>query len=879
MAQKGTDIMSVSASPAVIKVLDKLDRVKKRGNGWRALCPVHGDRNPSLDIDEGNNGCVLLCCRSHGCKPADIVDALELTMGDLFVKDERQSRDYGARDTQGPTPTQSEGNGRRPERDHDMTTLSPPPAMRKGQFLSDDEAYSESPSALIPDIEAVVEDGAAYVCSKCHNVEAGCYENETALFCTQIAEGAAYTLGKDRKVYVHPQAEAIATDDPPTEAGPALPAGAEEKLALDTAIRTGDAGEAAKAVLDYSDKAEKPALDAEGEQDYRAVPPHLLALVERARANGEFPPSVLEDVTLPNGDRRRRFAYYADDTMTVNERGGLDYTHGDFLGVKVRIDYAKPRPDGRKKQTWWEWVPGKGKIDQHRLLYLADGWEDAEGQAIIVEGEKTADELAARFKKMDWPIRVIAIPSASSRPTDEALRKALFMCDEVGLWPDNDTAGEDLMEYIAGVLAAIDKRQVDWIEWPDAPPKGDAADYVKTHSAEELTALLERAETVGGRPETWGAPDRRKLRAPLKKDERAKPSFAEQLREKLRAKQAARLGMIVALKDYVVPQMVSVIVDWLPADSLALLHGASNTYKSLTAVGMLCSIDTGKAWYGNAVWRGEGLYLLAEGQRGLNRRIRGWEIVNKLGTERLYVLPRGIALDDPNVRATVVDGIKAMSVMPKLIVVDALARYFDGEENDPTAMGRFVKALDELRILTGACVLVVHHDTKDGRTERGSTALRAAMDVVIGVTRRGKTITLKNSKMKDGAEGETIRLTLRPVDLGERDGLGREITSAVLDLATTRAQPDDATDDDDDDDDDGPELDGVARDVLTFLPEDGAISADWQRACEDAQVCKRAAFYKALAELVDAGLVTDTGGKQGEKYRLTPAGRALLDMS
>lgn len=69
---------------AVLAELRDRGEVKPRGKGWRALCPVHGDTHPSLDIDEGEEHRVLLCCRSRGCSAAQIVGALGLELRDLF---------------------------------------------------------------------------------------------------------------------------------------------------------------------------------------------------------------------------------------------------------------------------------------------------------------------------------------------------------------------------------------------------------------------------------------------------------------------------------------------------------------------------------------------------------------------------------------------------------------------------------------------------------------------------------------------------------------------------------------------------------------------------------------------------------------------------
>jgi hypothetical protein len=49
---------------------------------WKARCPAHNDRSPSLSIREGENGHVTLYCRA-GCSLDAIVAALHLVTDDL----------------------------------------------------------------------------------------------------------------------------------------------------------------------------------------------------------------------------------------------------------------------------------------------------------------------------------------------------------------------------------------------------------------------------------------------------------------------------------------------------------------------------------------------------------------------------------------------------------------------------------------------------------------------------------------------------------------------------------------------------------------------------------------------------------------------------
>ena len=76
-----------SPSEAVQRVLDALRKngfePRPRGQGWRSRCPAHPDHNPSLDIDQGDDGKALLICRA-GCGCDSVLGALGLHKRDLF---------------------------------------------------------------------------------------------------------------------------------------------------------------------------------------------------------------------------------------------------------------------------------------------------------------------------------------------------------------------------------------------------------------------------------------------------------------------------------------------------------------------------------------------------------------------------------------------------------------------------------------------------------------------------------------------------------------------------------------------------------------------------------------------------------------------------
>ena len=74
------------SSPALEQVLSQLKGVRTSMHGWRACCPAHADRKPSLSIGLGEHGQVLLKCFA-GCSLERIVEAVGLTMIDLFPEE------------------------------------------------------------------------------------------------------------------------------------------------------------------------------------------------------------------------------------------------------------------------------------------------------------------------------------------------------------------------------------------------------------------------------------------------------------------------------------------------------------------------------------------------------------------------------------------------------------------------------------------------------------------------------------------------------------------------------------------------------------------------------------------------------------------------
>ncbi|MGH8433303.1 MAG: virulence-associated protein E [Pseudomonas sp.] len=74
------------------QLFPRLDKVKPTGPGkWKACCPAHDDKEPSLSIREADDGKVLLHCWA-GCTATDITAAIGLELRDLFPGEKQQRR-------------------------------------------------------------------------------------------------------------------------------------------------------------------------------------------------------------------------------------------------------------------------------------------------------------------------------------------------------------------------------------------------------------------------------------------------------------------------------------------------------------------------------------------------------------------------------------------------------------------------------------------------------------------------------------------------------------------------------------------------------------------------------------------------------------------
>lgn len=276
-------------------------------------------------------------------------------------------------------------------------------------------------------------------------------------------------------------------------------------------------------------------------------------------------------------------------------------------------------------------------------------------------------------------------------------------------------------------------------------------------------------------------------------------------------------------------------------DSLAWLYGKPGGGKSFLALDWAGCVAGGLPWNLREVSRGPVLYLVAEGSRGIRKRVRAWEQMTGQPMTGVLFLPMAVQLLHGTDRAALVALVGELQ--PALVVIDTQARVTVGaEENSNAEMGRVVAAADEIREASGACVVMVHHTGRQGGNMRGASAFDGAASSVIRVNRDGDWLDVICEKQKD--EGDFPPMRLRMTRTG--DSLTLTATAVGGPVAATEGQAD------------------ILRELRQSFGSDGASASLLLKTTGASE----RTFYRDLKTLVSRGAVHRGGTEARPRYYL-----------
>lgn len=204
------------------------------------------------------------------------------------------------------------------------------------------------------------------------------------------------------------------------------------------------------------------------------------------------------------------------------------------------------------------------------------------------------------------------------------------------------------------------------------------------------------------------------------------------------------------------------------AGDIGMIYGQPGCGKTFVAIDMILSACLGRQWAGRfgVTKQLSVAYCAGEGARGLRDRFAAAASsygVNTIPNFSTYTAVPQLFVErgDP-VPETIFRFVQEWKMRQEagkagqldLLIIDTLNTATVGaEENSAKDMGKALQACRHAVNELGCAIILVHHSNKAGTGERGSSALRGAMDFMIEISRPSDATTravMSCTKMKDG---------------------------------------------------------------------------------------------------------------------------------
>ena len=318
------------------------------------------------------------------------------------------------------------------------------------------------------------------------------------------------------------------------------------------------------------------------------------------------------------------------------------------------------------------------------------------------------------------------------------------------------------------------------------------------------------------------------------------------------------------------PQPIKwLIKGWIQAGGLHMVFGPSGVGKSFSVIDMAASIACPEieTWHGFTIKHGPVLYLAGEGYFGLKQRIVGWGAHKGISNIPIFLSEEARELNSPEGLRDTIDEIRSYETEPCLVIVDTLNRFMSGDENKAVDVKTMLDACSVLqREFKGAVCLVHHTGVAENAQDRarGSSAWRGAMDIEIQVRGDGDSyVTLNQTKNKDAERQKPLDFEMLKVMVpGWFDDDGEPVSTRVIrrsdamkaDVGRLTKTQSFAL-----------QTFEKAAATVGLLDEEGNFAGlergSWRKVFSDmsrasTKGARRTAFYKAVKELQELGLIT-----------------------
>ena len=203
------------------------------------------------------------------------------------------------------------------------------------------------------------------------------------------------------------------------------------------------------------------------------------------------------------------------------------------------------------------------------------------------------------------------------------------------------------------------------------------------------------------------------------------------------------------------PDPVYTLEPVIPDRSIIVVYGQPGLGKSTFVLQLLMHVATGTAWNGIPVTPQPVVNVWVEGHLGDIKKRHDAVIKQLYGQAPDIYLWEDTAIDLADERAvdTFIERVDKFNLEPKVVSFDSFSQCIPGaDENSAQDMSLIFKNLDSIRAAWDSSIILVHHPDKEGKAARGSSVLKANIDVEVRVSGsdRSPRVTMKSDKVRGG---------------------------------------------------------------------------------------------------------------------------------